>query len=59
MGASNGARFVARVDSTKRELWYGDEKITYNASKHPAFKGIVMPYQLSMTSNPIPLSRRR
>jgi 4-hydroxyphenylacetate 3-monooxygenase len=41
MGACNGSQFTERVDRTKRELWYGEEKITFNASKHPAFRGIV------------------
>jgi len=41
MGACNGTQFAERVDKTKRELWYGEEKITFNASKHPAFRGIV------------------
>ncbi len=41
MGACNGTQFAERVDKTKRELWYGEEKITFNASKHPAFSGII------------------
>jgi 4-hydroxyphenylacetate 3-monooxygenase len=40
LGARTGRQYLERVDRTARELWYGDEKITYNASKHPAFKGV-------------------
>lgn len=42
MGARNGKRYLEETDSLKREIWYGDEKITYNATKHPAFRGIAM-----------------
>lgn len=40
MGARTGKRFLEEMDSKKREVWYGNEKITYNITKHPAFKGI-------------------
>ena len=40
MGAINGREFLQRLDSTPRELWYGDEKITGSVSSHPAFKGV-------------------
>jgi len=40
MGARTGKRFLEEMDSKKREIWYGDEKITYNITKHPAFRGI-------------------
>jgi 4-hydroxyphenylacetate 3-monooxygenase len=39
MGARNGEQFLRRLDSTQREIWYGDQKITSSVSKHPAFKG--------------------
>ncbi len=40
MGAVNGRQFLQRLDSTPRELWYGDRKITESVSKHPAFSGV-------------------
>jgi 4-hydroxyphenylacetate 3-monooxygenase, oxygenase component len=40
MGARNGRRFLEEMDNKRREVWYGNEKITYNITKHPAFKGI-------------------
>ena len=40
MGARSGRQFLERLDSTRRELWYGDQKITGSVSGHPAFKGI-------------------
>ncbi|HEY6282522.1 MAG TPA: 4-hydroxyphenylacetate 3-monooxygenase, oxygenase component [Nitrososphaerales archaeon] len=40
MGAVDGKGFLKRLDSTKREIWYGDQKITGDVSKHPAFSGI-------------------
>jgi len=40
MGAVDGKGFLKRLDSTKREIWYGDQKITGDVSKHPAFIGI-------------------
>jgi 4-hydroxyphenylacetate 3-monooxygenase len=40
MGAVNGRQFLQRLDSTPRELWYGDQKITESVSTHPAFRGI-------------------
>lgn len=40
MGAVNGAEFLRRLDSTPREIWYGDEKITGSVSKHRAFAGV-------------------
>ena len=40
MGAINGSQFLQRLDSTPREVWYGDEKITNSISAHPAFKGV-------------------
>ncbi|HLI46623.1 MAG TPA: 4-hydroxyphenylacetate 3-hydroxylase N-terminal domain-containing protein, partial [Geobacterales bacterium] len=40
MGARTGTRFLEEMDSKKREIWYGDEKITYNITKHPVFRGI-------------------
>jgi len=39
MGAIDGRQFLERLDSTPRELWYGDEKITGAVSSHPAFRG--------------------
>ncbi|HXW94327.1 MAG TPA: 4-hydroxyphenylacetate 3-monooxygenase, oxygenase component [Nitrososphaerales archaeon] len=41
MGAIDGGQFLQRVDSTRREVWYGDQKITGSVSEHPAFKGVV------------------
>lgn len=40
MGAVDGKKFLKRLDSTSREIWYGDRKITSEVSKHPAFAGI-------------------
>jgi len=40
MGAIDGKQFLQRLDSTPRELWYGDEKITGSVSSHPAFAGV-------------------
>jgi len=40
MGVRNGRRFLEEMDNKKREIWYGNEKITYNITKHPAFKGV-------------------
>ena len=40
MGAKNGKEFLRRLDSTPRELWYGDERITKDVSQHPAFSGV-------------------
>lgn len=37
MGARNGRAFLERLDSTPREVWYGDEKVTRDVSKHGAF----------------------
>jgi 4-hydroxyphenylacetate 3-monooxygenase len=40
MGARSGRDFLRRLDSTPREVWYGDQKITGSVSQHPAFKGV-------------------
>ncbi len=40
MGARTGKEFTDKLDSTQRELWYGDQRITGEVSKHPAFKSI-------------------
>lgn len=40
MPAINGRQFLERIDRTRRELWYGKDKITFNATKHFAFKNI-------------------
>jgi 4-hydroxyphenylacetate 3-monooxygenase len=40
MGAIDGREFLRRLDSTHRELWYGNEKITGSVSSHPAFRGV-------------------
>jgi len=40
MGAVDGRQFLRRVDSTHREVWYGDEKITGSISEHHAFRGV-------------------
>ena len=40
MGAINGGQFIQRLDTTPREIWYGDEKITRAVSGHPAFRGV-------------------
>ncbi len=40
MGIRDGRRFLEEMDNTKREIWYGNEKITYNITKHPAFRGV-------------------
>jgi 4-hydroxyphenylacetate 3-monooxygenase len=40
MGARSGQDFLRRLNSTPREVWYGDRKITGSVSEHPAFKGV-------------------
>ncbi|MDE1853529.1 MAG: 4-hydroxyphenylacetate 3-monooxygenase, oxygenase component [Thaumarchaeota archaeon] len=40
MGARNGKQFLQRLDSTPREIWYGDKKVTGSVSEHPAFRGV-------------------
>ena len=40
MGAVDGRQFLQRVDSTRREVWYGDEKVTGSVSEHHAFRGV-------------------
>ena len=40
MGARSGSEFLAKLDATPRELWYGKEKISGGISKHRAFKSI-------------------
>ncbi len=40
MGARSGKQFLQRLDSTPREVWYGDKKITGSVSEHPAFSGV-------------------
>lgn len=40
MGARNGKQFLQKLDSTRREIWYGDKKITGSVSEHPAFRGV-------------------
>jgi 4-hydroxyphenylacetate 3-monooxygenase len=40
MGARNGKQFLQRLDSTPREVWYGDKKLTGAVSEHPAFSGV-------------------
>lgn len=40
MGARTGKQYLEALDSNPRELWYGDEKITRDVSKHPAFRSI-------------------
>lgn len=42
MGARTGKQYLDELDSTPRELWYGDEKITQDVSKHPAFRSIAL-----------------
>ena len=40
MGARTGKEFLEKLDSTRREIWYGNEKLTGQVSSHPAFKSI-------------------
>jgi 4-hydroxyphenylacetate 3-monooxygenase len=40
MGARRGEQFLQRLDSTPREIWYGDQKITGKVSEHQAFRGV-------------------
>jgi 4-hydroxyphenylacetate 3-monooxygenase len=40
MGAVSGKQFLQRLDSTPRELWYGDQKVTGSVSTHEAFRGV-------------------
>ncbi|MDG6902466.1 MAG: 4-hydroxyphenylacetate 3-monooxygenase, oxygenase component [Nitrososphaerota archaeon] len=40
MGAASGEQFLRRLDSTPREVWFGDKKISHSVSEHPAFRGV-------------------
>ena len=40
MGARSGQDFLRRLDSTTREIWYGDQKLSGSVSEHPAFRGV-------------------
>ncbi|QQG48814.1 MAG: 4-hydroxyphenylacetate 3-monooxygenase, oxygenase component [archaeon] len=40
MGAKSGKEFIQRLDSTRRELWYGNERVTGEVSKHKAFASV-------------------
>jgi 4-hydroxyphenylacetate 3-monooxygenase len=40
MAIRNGEKFLNEINKTKREIWYGDTKITLNAAEHPIFRGI-------------------
>ncbi len=40
MGARDGKGFLRKLDSTRREIWYGDKKIAGSVSSHPAFSGV-------------------
>jgi 4-hydroxyphenylacetate 3-monooxygenase len=40
LGAKSGEEFLRRLDSTRREVWYGGDKITGSVSAHPAFAGV-------------------
>jgi 4-hydroxyphenylacetate 3-monooxygenase len=40
MGARTGKEFLQRLDTTPRELWYGNQKITGSVSEHSAFRGV-------------------
>jgi 4-hydroxyphenylacetate 3-monooxygenase len=40
LGAINGAEFLRRLDSTPREIWYGNQEITGSVSRNRAFAGI-------------------
>jgi 4-hydroxyphenylacetate 3-monooxygenase len=40
MGARNGKQFLHMLDSTPREIWYGDKKLSGSVSDHPAFRGV-------------------
>ena len=40
MGAVDGKTFLKRLDSTRREIWYGEQKVMGDVSKHPAFAGV-------------------
>lgn len=40
MGARSGQEFLRKLDSTPREVWYGDQKVTGSVSGHPAFRGV-------------------
>ena len=40
MGARRGKEFLARLDETPRELWYGGDRITARVSTHPVFANI-------------------
>jgi len=55
MGALNGKQFLQRLDSTPRELWYGDQKVTGSVSTHPAFRGVAKSiaalYEMQNTPN--------
>ena len=40
MGAASGQQFLQRLDSTPREVWYGNNRLTGDVSEHPAFRGV-------------------
>jgi len=42
LGARTGKQYLEELDRTPRELWYGDEKITRNLTKHPAFRAMAL-----------------
>jgi 4-hydroxyphenylacetate 3-monooxygenase len=54
MGAINGKQFLQRLDSTPREIWYGDKKLSGSVSSHPAFMGVAKSIAAlyDMQSNP-------
>ena len=40
MGAKSGREFLERLDGTKREVWYGGERVSGRVSEHRAFRGV-------------------
>ncbi len=42
MGARTGRKYLEDLDKTPRELHYGNQKITQDVTKHPAFRQIAL-----------------
>ncbi len=42
MGARTGKQYLEDLDKTRRELYYGNEKITHKVSKHPVFRRMAL-----------------
>jgi 4-hydroxyphenylacetate 3-monooxygenase len=40
MGARTGRQYLQELDNTPRELYYGNQKVTRDVTKHPAFRQV-------------------